>query len=193
MGAYSFFPSKPLGGYGDGGMVVTDNDELAEVVRELRSHGGKDKYNPRHIGYNARLDTLQAAVLQVKLNYVDTFSERRRNIAKIYNEGLSHVASVTLPHVESASSHVYHQYTIRITRGERDVLKQKLEQEGISTMTYYPVPLSDMEVFKSGRGKVAGTLTHAQEAARQVLNLPIDPFQIKEETEYVITFLRKFL
>ncbi len=88
IGAFSFFPSKPLGGFGDGGMVATNDDEIAELVRMLIKHGGKDKYNVEHIGYNARLDTLQAAILLAKLKYVDEFNERRRKIAKIYKEGL---------------------------------------------------------------------------------------------------------
>jgi dTDP-4-amino-4,6-dideoxygalactose transaminase len=132
-GAFSFFPSKNLGGFGDGGMVSTNDDEIAELVRMLLKHGGKDKYNVDHIGYNARLDTLQAAILLAKFKYVDEFNERRRKIAEIYNEGLRDISDLSLPITHHASCipdvyHVYHQYTIRVKNGKRDSLSTFLSQ-----------------------------------------------------------------
>jgi len=113
-GSFSFFPSKNLGGFGDAGMVSTNDDEIANLVRMLIKHGGKDKYNVDHIGYNARLDTLQAAIIAAKLKYVDEFNERRRNIAGFYDNALRNLNEITLPASLPAAHHVYHQYTVRV-------------------------------------------------------------------------------
>lgn len=119
VGCFSFFLSKNLGGFGDGGMVATNDDELAELVRMLLKHGGKDRYNVDHIGYNARLDTIQAAILLAKLKYVEEFNERRRKIAQMYDEGLKDVEGLVVPSVNHCQSyHVYHQYTIRVLGGK---------------------------------------------------------------------------
>src|SRR3989337_851291 len=175
-GAYSFFPSKNLGGFGDGGMVSTNDDALAELMRMLLKHGGKDKYNVDHIGYNARLDTLQAAILLAKFKYIDEFNERRRKIAEIYNRELADIDGVVLPmsheltamsHEPSAMSHdlhhVFHQYTIRVLNGKRDLLQKHLKEKGIDTMIYYPVPLHKMKVFDK-RCKVNGGLKESEKA-----------------------------
>jgi len=152
-GGFSFFPSKNLGGFGDAGMVATNDDEVAELVRMLLKHGGKDKYNVDHIGYNARLDTLQAAIILAKFKYVDEFNERRRKIAEFYNKGLEGLDGLSLPRAFSAAHHVYHQYTVRITNGKRDDLQRFLSEQLVSTMIYYPAPLHRMKVF-DGRCKV---------------------------------------
>jgi len=147
-GCFSFFPSKNLGGFGDGGMITTNDDELAEIIRMLRKHGGKDKYNVDHIGYNARLDTLQAAILLVKMDYIDELNKRRREIAKFYDEKLKDIEWIKTPKVYGKAYHVYHQYTIRVLNGKRDEVQKKLKEKGIQTMVYYPVPLHKMKVFK---------------------------------------------
>lgn len=183
IGAFSFFPSKNLGGYGDGGMVVTNNGELAQLVRELTKHGGKDKYNVSHIGYNARIDTIQAAILLAKLKYIDEFNKKRRAIANIYNEKLRQLQYITIPQCMDEAYHVYHQYTLKISN--RDELKELLGSNGVSTALYYPVPLHRMEVFK-GRSKNASQLDNSENAAKQVLSIPIGPLQSQEETDYVI-------
>ena len=178
-GAFSFFPSKNLGGYGDGGLVATDDEALAGLVRVLTKHGGKDKYNVEHIGYNARLDTIQAAILLAKIPHIDSFNEKRREVAERYNLALRQSEYIVVPRCLEGAYHVYHQYTIQVTHGKRDVARRTLEQAGISTMTYYPVLLSEMEVFKGNGGKAVGAVAHAKEVADQVLNLPIGPFQTK--------------
>lgn len=180
-GAFSFFPSKNLGGFGDGGMVSTDDAALAELVRMLLKHGGKDKYNVDHIGYNARLDTLQAAVLLAKFKYIDEFNERRRNTADLYTAGLKDAADIVLP--ISDSYHVYHQYTIRTQK--RDGLQHYLKENGVGTMIYYPVPLHNMKVF-DGRSRNAGSLMHSEEACKTVLSLPIEPLQTDDTTAYIV-------
>ena len=146
VGAYSFFPSKNLGAYGDGGLVVTDNDQVAEVARMLRVHGAKKKYHNEVFGYNSRLDTLQAAILRVKLPYLDQWNEGRRKVAKTYNELLSEVPGIITP--EIADGHVFHQYTIRVTDGKRNQVKEYMASQGIGTMVYYPIPQDKLPVYK---------------------------------------------
>lgn len=193
-GAFSFFPSKNLGGFGDGGMVATNDKEIAELVRMLIRHGGKDKYNVEHIGYNGRLDTLQAAILLAKFKYVDEFNTRRRRIAAFYAEELSGIEGLSLPvtptfAAESAAEHVFHQYTVRTT--ERDALQAFLKGKGIATMVYYPVPLHRMKVF-AGRIKVAGDLSRSEQAAKEVLSLPIGPMQKEEDSASVVEGVKQF-
>ncbi|MEM3112418.1 MAG: DegT/DnrJ/EryC1/StrS family aminotransferase [Candidatus Anstonellales archaeon] len=190
-GCFSFFPSKNLGGFGDGGMVATNDNELAELIRMLIKHGGKDKYNVDHIGYNARLDTLQAAVLLAKFKYIDEFNERRRKIAEAYNRELANIDSLVLPIAYADSYHVYHQYTVRVKNGKRDELQKYLKDKGISTMVYYPVPLHKMKVFE-GRCKIAGTLKNAEEACQSVLSLPIEPLQVSRVVENIVEKIRDF-
>ena len=182
-GAFSFFPSKNLGGYGDGGMVTTDDTELAGFVDVLRRHGGRDKYNVDFLGYNSRLDTLQAAVLLAKLDYIADFTRRRQSIARSYTAGLAGVPNIIAPPPVADSSHVFHQYTIR--HPDRDRLAASLGMRGISTMVYYPVPLHRMKVFSS-RCLPGGPLTEAERAAAQVLSLPIEPLLAADEVNQVI-------
>lgn len=190
-GAFSFFPSKNLGGFGDGGMVVTNDDEIAELVRMLLKHGGKDKYDACHIGYNARLDTLQAAVLLAKIKYIEEFNERRRKIAQFYNSKLWDVKGIVLPHHPSNAYHVYHQYTIRVLDGKRDELRKYLKERGIETMVYYPLPLPKMRVFKD-RMKEGGDLKEAERATREVLSLPIEPLASEEDLLLIVKSIREF-
>jgi len=181
-GCFSFFPSKNLGGFGDGGMVSTNDDALAEMIRMLLKHGGRDKYNVDHIGYNARLDTLQAAVLLAKFDYIEEFNDRRRVIAGKYSAALSRVAGITVPAVMPDAHHVFHQYTLRTQN--RDAFQVSLKEKGVSTMVYYPFPLHKMKVF-DGRC-VARDLANAELAATQVVSLPIEPLQDDETTQRVI-------
>ncbi|MEQ8754072.1 MAG: DegT/DnrJ/EryC1/StrS family aminotransferase [Coleofasciculus sp. G1-WW12-02] len=167
VGAYSFFPSKNLGAYGDGGLVVTDNDQVAEVARMLRVHGAKKKYHNEMFGYNSRLDTLQAAILRVKLPYLDKWNEERRKVAKTYNDLLADVSGIITP--ELADDHVFHQYTIRVTEGRRDGVRKNLASESIDTMVYYPVPQDKLPVYK-GQYPVNPV---SDLLAEQVLSLPI--------------------
>lgn len=190
LGTFSFFPSKNLGGFGNGGLVATNDDELAGTVGMLLKHGGKDKYNVDHIGYNARLDTIQAAVLLAKMKYVGEFNEHRRRNARLYGEGLKGLDGLTLPVSLPLADHVYHQYTVRISR--RDELQTYLKEKKISTMVYYPVPLNKMGVFGDGRSEVSGSLKNAEDASHQVLSLPIEPLQREEETAYVVKCIGEF-
>lgn len=191
-GSFSFFPSKNLGGFGDGGMVSTNDDETAGLVRMLLKHGGKDKYNVDHIGYNARLDTLQAAVILAKFKYIDEFNSKRRQVGAHYNEGLKDVKGIVLSGLLPEAFHVYHQYTIRVLDGKRDDLQKHLKDKGVSTMIYYPYPLHKMKVFGEGRSKIFGTLDHAETSAESVLSLPVEPLQNKEDTLHVIDCIQEY-
>ncbi len=189
-GCFSFFPSKNLGGFGDGGMITTNDEKLYEILLMLRKHGGKDKYNVDHVGYNARLDTIQAAVLLAKMDYIDEFTERRRKIAHIYNEGLKEIDWIETPKVLDKAYHVYHQYTIRIKEKNRNEIQQKLKEKGIQTMVYYPVPLHKMKVFQNNSIEIFNELKNSELASESVLSLPIEPLYNKE-TIKIIEEVRK--
>ena len=147
----------------------------------LRKHGGKDKYNIDYIGYNARLDTLQAAILLAKFKYLDNFNKRRREIAKNYNEQLKNIEWIKTPYEHPKAYHVYHQYTIRVLNRKRDELQKLLKEKGIETMIYYPVPLHKMKVFVKNGMEIVGDLKEVQKAVREVLSLPVEPLLGKEE------------
>jgi len=190
-GCLSFFPSKNPGSFGDGGMVVTNDRNLAEIIDMLRKHGGKDKYNVTLLGHNSRLDTLQASVLLRKLKYVDKWNENKRKTAKIYNNQLTDVDELILPleHNSLPITPVYHQYTIRTKK--RNELQSYLRKKEIQTMVYYPIPLHKQKLFDR-RAKIFGSLKNAELVAEQVLSLPIDPLQTEEETIYVANIIKQF-
>lgn len=168
-GAFSFFPSKNLGAYGDGGLLVTNDDGVAELARMLRAHGSRRKYYNEIIGYNSRLDALQAAILRVKLPHVDRWNERRRQVAERYNQLLSGVPGLVLP--EISEGHVFHQYTVRILGGRRDRVQGALAEAGVGTMVYYPVPIHLLPVY----GLSKGMFPHAELVSSEVLSLPLWP------------------
>ncbi len=191
-GCYSFFPSKNLGGFGDAGMMATNDGETAELARMLLKHGGKDKYNVDHVGYNARIDTLHAAVLLAKLKYIDEFNTRRKKVAAIYREELEGLDGIELPAETEGCNHVFHQYTIRIKGGIRDLLQAHLSGNQISTMVYYPVPLHEMLVFKNGGAVKGGDLSSSEKAVTEVLSLPIEPLMEREDVFYVCAKIKEF-
>src|SRR5690606_1538535 len=147
IGTTSFFPSKNLGCFGDGGALFTDDRPLAEKIKMIANHGQKKKYHHDSIGVNSRLDTLQAAILEVKLKYLDDYAQRRNAAAKYYDEALSSVKEIKTPYRSGNSTHVFHQYTLRVNE-RRDALKDFLEQHGIPTMIYYPVPLHLQNAYR---------------------------------------------
>ena len=196
--AFSFFPSKNLGGFGDAGAVATSDPALADTVAMLLRHGARGKGTFDVLGYNARLDTLQAAVLLDKLPKVDGFNLARRAVAKAYIDGLAGLPDLVLPDWpgEDPGSHVFHQFTLRTSR--RDALQAHLAKDGIASMIYYPHPLHRMKLF-AGRCLVAGPaaggpgLPEAEKAAGEVLSLPIGPAQGPSAVEAVISSVRNFL
>lgn len=169
VGAFSFFPSKNLGAYGDGGLIATNGDEIAEVARMLRVHGSKKKYYNEMVGYNTRLDEIQAAILRVKLPYIDAWNEGRRRVAQTYNESLKDVPGIVAPHEAPGAKHVYHQYTVRVLGGRRDEVQQRLAEAGIGTMVYYPFPVHRLTVYREN----SSSLPIAERLAGEVLSLPL--------------------
>ena len=172
IGTTSFFPSKPLACYGDGGAVMTSDDRLAERARMIANHGQQTKYHHKIIGCNSRLDTLQAAVLEVKLPHIDAFAEARRKVAVRYDEALRDDARWAIPFRADYSTHVFHQYTLQIAGGERDDLQQCLKERGIPSMVYYPVPMHKQDAFY-GLARNGSSLYVSEQLTRSVLSLPI--------------------
>jgi len=168
-GAFSFFPTKNLGAYGDGGLITTDDDAIAETARKLRVHGAQKRYHNEMLGYNSRLDAIQAAILGVKLPYVDRWNQQRRQVAETYNQLLAEVPDIVTPTI--TAGHVFHQYTVRILKGRRDAVKAALAEQGISAMVYYPVPQDQLPVYA---GQFP-TYAVSEQVAAEVLSLPIWP------------------
>jgi len=187
VGAFSFFPSKNLGAYGDGGLVTTNDDAVAEMARMLRVHGAKKKYHNEVLGYNSRLDTLQAAILRVKLKYIDQWNQGRLRVAQQYNDLLAGVEGIVTP--ELADGHVFHQYTVRILAGKRDHVKEYLAAQGIGSMVYYPVPQDRLPIYQ-GRYEVCAV---SQQLAGEVLSLPIWPEIETETIKLIVETLKQAL
>lgn len=181
-GCYSFFPSKNLGAYGDGGLLVTNDPDLAERAAMLRTHGSRKKYYNELIGFNSRLDEIQAAILRVKLPRIEEWNAGRRLAAERYRACLSGLEGVTLPEEKSYAKHVYHQYTLRIADGKRNELQARLEAEGISSIVYYPLPVHRLPVYAPS----LWDLPTAEALAGEVLSIPIWP-QIEAETQLWIS------
>ena len=188
LGCFSFFPSKNLGGIGDGGMVLTNNPELAEKVRMLRGHGSRVRYYHEIVGTNSRLDEIQAAALRVKLKYLDEFNARRRAVAATYTAALQ--GTFAVPPVEKPGCHhVYHQYTIRVPA--RDELQKHLASQGVGAVIYYPVSLHLQKAF-AHHGVGPGSLPVSEKAQAEVLSLPMFPELRDEQVEQILGALRSF-
>lgn len=186
MGAFSFFPTKNLGAYGDGGLITTNDDDLAERSRMLRVHGSRQRYHHEMIGYNSRLDSLQAAILRVKLPHIEHWNQERRRVAQTYNQALAGLERVVTPVV--SPGHVFHQYTIRVLNGQRDALAAYLKAAGISSMIYYPIPQDHCPMYRgqSPPNPVSDRL------AGEVLSLPIWPELSDATIEHIAATIRRF-
>jgi dTDP-4-amino-4,6-dideoxygalactose transaminase len=189
FGAFSFFPSKNLGGFGDGGLVTARDPELADRVAKLRLHGGRQMYHHEMVGTNSRLDALQAAILRVKLPHLDEWAAARRENACRYTGAFSDVAEIRLPAVMEGNFHVYNQFTIRVEA--RDGLREFLNAEGIGSGIYYPVPLHLQPCFAELGGR-EGQLPETERACREVLSLPIFPELGEDRQARVIETIRGY-
>ena len=187
IGCLSFFPSKNLGGYGDGGMILTDDEKTANKIKMLRQHGSEKIYSHSIIGCNSRRDALQAAVLRVKLKYLDKWIAQRIEIAKMYNNLLKETG-VILPEGNKEMKHVYNQYTIRLKN--RDKIKQLLAEEGIATAIHYPLPLHLQKAFKF-LGYKKGDFPQSEQAAKEVLSLPMCPELKKQQVKFVSEIIKE--
>ena len=200
IGCFSFYPTKNLGACGDGGAVTTNDPAIAQKIRTLRVHGEKSRYLHTEIGINSRLDSLQAAILQVKLKYLDTWNEQRRAIASHYHQYLSSFPNIVTPQELPGGKGVWNQYTIRLQQGERrevrgewrDKVRQQLQQQGVGSMIYYPIPLHLQPVYK-GLGYQHGSFPVAEQASHEVLSLPIFPELTIEQQQQVIYSLKDCL
>ncbi|MBO0962871.1 DegT/DnrJ/EryC1/StrS family aminotransferase [Neobacillus sp. MM2021_6] len=188
---FSFFPTKNLGAYGDAGMVVTNNEDLAGKMSVIRVHGSKPKYYHHVLGYNSRLDELQAAVLNVKFEHLNSWIEKRRQHAQLYSELINKELrnKVETPVEKEGNFHVFHQYTIRVP--ERDKLQSFLKEQGIDSMVYYPLPLHVQPVFKE-LGYKEGDFPISEKAAKEAISLPMFPELKREQIEYVVENIVKF-
>ncbi|MBT1712219.1 DegT/DnrJ/EryC1/StrS family aminotransferase [Fulvivirgaceae bacterium PWU5] len=191
IGTTSFFPSKNLGCYGDGGAIFTNDEALATKIRMIANHGQQVKYHHDLVGVNSRLDTLQAAILQVKLPYLDDYARRRNEVAAFYDRVLANVPYVTIPWRAPYSTHVFHQYTLQIGNGKRDALKQNLEQQGIPTMIYYPVPLHLQKAYQQPDAG-PGTFPLTEMLSQTVISLPIHTEMEASQLEYIGDAITRF-
>jgi dTDP-4-amino-4,6-dideoxygalactose transaminase len=192
IGCTSFFPSKNLGCYGDGGAMMTNDDVLAKKMQMIASHGQSVKYHHDVLGCNSRLDTLQAAILKVKLKYLDDYCSARYMAAQNYHELLKDVTDIALPCEMPWSSHVYHQYTIKVNHsGKRDRLKSFLQENGIPSMVYYPLSLNEQEAFKNITRK-AEELTNSERLSKSVLSLPMHTELTMDEQIYIADQIKRF-
>ncbi|HYR75278.1 MAG TPA: DegT/DnrJ/EryC1/StrS family aminotransferase [Pyrinomonadaceae bacterium] len=194
IGCFSFYPSKNLGGAGDGGMLTTNDVEHAQRLRLLRLHGEEQKYHHKIVGINSRLDALQAAVLRVKLRHLDEWTNARQRKARQYElmfaeAGLSE--EVETPLVRSGARHIFHQFVIRIRDGRRDALREHLRERGVGTDIYYPVPLHLQECF-AYLGYKEGDFPIAERAAKETLALPVYPELTDEQQDYVVSAIAEF-
>ncbi len=194
IGTISFLPSKKLGGYGDGRMIVTQDDALAERLRRLRVHGGAKQYFHDEVGYNSRLDALQAAILSAKLPHLAGWSAKRRDNAAFYDAAfadLSREGVVATPFVAPENESIFNQYTVRIAGGRRDALQASLKERGIGTSIYYPLPLHLQPCF-AYLGYRSGQCPESERAAKEVLSLPIYPELTRQQLDEVVAGVQAF-
>lgn len=194
VGCFSFFPSKNLGGAGDGGLVTTGHPDLADRMARLRNHGARPKYFHDLVGGNFRLDALQAAILAVKLPHLDRWTARRQQNAAFYQESLQdleHEGLLRLPAVRAGGRHIFNQYTIRVPEGRRDALRRHLAEREVGTEVYYPCPLHLQRCF-ADLGYREGDLPEAEKASREVLSIPVHPDLAPDQRDHVVASIRSF-
>jgi UDP-2-acetamido-2-deoxy-ribo-hexuluronate aminotransferase len=191
VGATSFFPSKNLGCYGDGGALITPDPDLADRMRMIANHGQRIRYYHDVIGVNSRLDTLQAAILNVKLKYLQDYEQKRKSVADRYDRELADLPFLKIPYRASYSTHVFHQYTVKVNPALRDHFKKYLEEKGIPSTIYYPVSLHQQKAFQvPGIGK--GAFPVSEDLSRQVLSLPIHTEMSEEQLSYICRIIRQY-
>lgn len=193
IGTTSFFPSKNLGCYGDGGAIFTNNDKLAHTIRGIANHGMYKRYYHDVIGVNSRLDSIQAAVLKAKLPLLDSYCNARRKAAKFYNKALSGNPNIITPHIDKEEdSHVFHQYTLQITNGKRDDLHRYLLKNDIPNAIYYPVPLHKQKAYKN-KCRYKGSFKVTNKLSKTVISLPIHTELDEEQLNFIVKKVNNFL
>jgi len=192
IGITSFFPTKPLSCYGDGGAVMTSNGELAARISMMANHGQTQKYHHKVIGCNSRLDTIQAAILNVKLKYMDDFTRRRQQVARYYDQTLSTLSELRIPEKASYSTHVYHQYTLRVKNDLRDTLQAHLRASGIPSNVYYPFAIHEQEAYK-WVARLSGNVNESSHLCKEVLSLPIHSEMTDEMMQFITDSIVGFM
>lgn len=187
----SFFPSKNLGCYGDGGALFTNDDELAHKIRRVCNHGSDERYYHEVVGVNSRLDSMQAAVLRIKLRRLDEYAKARRTAAAAYDNAFAGIEGVSVPERSSFSTHVFHQYTLRIANERRDGLKKHLEAAGVPAMVYYPVPCHLQNAYRSDRFP-AGSLPVTETLTQEVISLPMSTELDNEQLEHITRAVKSY-
>lgn len=190
-GAVSLFPGKNLGAFGDAGAVLTNNKSAAEKLRLYRNQGNKIKYRHEVIGYNHRLDTIQAAILRVKLRYYDGWNKKRREVADFYKEKLNDLAGLKTPLVPEYTTHIYHQYVLRLNTSSKKLIEH-LRSKNIDARIYYPIPLHLQKCFKY-LGYKKGAFPESEKAALQTVAIPVHPDLTQDEKEHIVSSIREFL
>ncbi|MVT08891.1 aminotransferase class I/II-fold pyridoxal phosphate-dependent enzyme [Chitinophaga sp. ysch24] len=191
VGCTSFFPSKNLGCFGDGGAIFTEDDTLAEKMRMIANHGQKKKYYHDVVGVNSRLDTIQAAILRIKLQRLDEYAEARNKVAGFYDSSFSNIRELVTPVRSASSSHVFHQYTIKVKNGKRNELKDFLASRNIPSMIYYPLPLNEQKAYATAELS-PGSFPVAETLCKEVLSLPIHTEMSEEQLEYIAESVKQF-
>ncbi len=191
IGCTSFFPSKNLGAYGDGGALFTDDEALASKIGSVLNHGMTKKYHYGHVGVNSRLDTMQAAILRVKLKHLDAYNSARQQVAKAYDEAFAGIAGLQIPERNPDSEHIFHQYTLQVTGDRRDALKEHLHRHDVPAMIYYPVPLHLQKAY-GGLGYGEGDFPVTETLCRTVLSLPIHTEMDDDQLHHIIATVKQF-
>ncbi len=189
IGTFSFFPSKNLGGYGDGGMIVTQDETIFKRLMRLRTHGSVQTYFHEEVGYNSRLDAMQAAVLLAKLPHLEAWSAKRRDNAAFYTAAFADITDIVPPYIDPANESIYNQYTIRVDK--RDALKDHLKSKGIGHSVYYPLPLHLQPCF-AYRGYKEGAFPESEKASKEVVSLPVFPELTNAQRDEVVAAVRSF-
>jgi dTDP-4-amino-4,6-dideoxygalactose transaminase len=191
VGCTSFYPSKNLGAYGDGGAMYCNNEQLATDLRMIANHGQKRRYYHDMVGVNSRLDSIQAALLEVKLKYLDEFSAARHQAAAYYDRELSGINGVKIPARQHNSTHVFHQYTLQVPADKRDALQEFLKEKGIPTMIYYPLPLNEQDAFMNC-SRPASELPVTEQLCKSVVSLPMHSELDEEQLNYICRAIKAF-
>lgn len=190
IGCFSFYPTKNMGAFGDAGLILTSNKDIYAKIMRLRDYGRRSRYEHVSLGYNSRLDSLQAAVLRLKLRRLDSWNALRRKKAGIYSQGLSNLGNIILPQEADYARHIYHAYSIRISK--RDLLVQRLKGKGIGAMVYYPIPLHLQKVY-SGLGYKCGDFPVAERISQEILSLPMYPHLKERQIDFVVETIKKVI
>ncbi len=193
FGTYSFFPSKNLGGLGDGGLLVTQDEQLAEIAVKMRNHGMHPRYHHPLVGGNFRLDALQAALLNVKFGHYADYTRCRQDNAAYYLDQLSGTPGITLPSIDPGNTHIWNQFTLRVHDGKRDALKQSLLDQGIGCEIYYPVPMHQQQCFAHLADEARTSLPVTDLLASEVLSIPVYPELTREQQDTVISAIKSFV